>query len=149
MKTVLVVIAISVTLVISHKPDNPLLEKFSTNTCLPEKEDNEEILEMAITEPELAVIWTETGITGVTTQNVSYVLENDPKCAALLSKYEFWINEKYESSNVNVHIITFHKYNNYYFVIMQYNNSTEYITFGSDAFYILDENLEDIAGYAF
>lgn len=119
------------------------------NTCLPENADNKSALDLAITDPELAIIWTRTNITGITTQNVTYVLESDTKCSELLAKYNFWINKKYQNSNVNKHSITFHKYNNYYFVIMIYNNSTEYVTVGDDAIYVLDSDLEVIEGFAF
>jgi hypothetical protein len=121
----------------------------SIETCLPENADNKSALDLAITDPELAIIWTRTNITGITTQNVTYVLESDTKCSELLAKYNYWINEKYQNSSVNKHFITFHKYNNYYIVIMVYNNSTEYITVGDDAIYILDDDLELIEGFAF
>jgi len=148
MKSIIAVLVIVFSLLTFQKPVEPVSENIATNTCLIENEDNEEVLENAITDTNLAIIWTETNITGVTTQNVSYVMKNDAKCTALLSKYDFWLNEKYENSNVNVHMITFHKFSNYYFVIMQYNNKQEYITFGSVAFYVLDEDLEVLGGYA-
>lgn len=119
------------------------------STCLPMNEDNIEVLSMAITDPELEVIWTRTNIHGVTLDSVFYVTKDDPNCKSLLSKYDFWINEKYQNSNVNKHMITFHKFRSNYFVIMQYNNKQEYITIGSAALYILDENLEVIEGFGF
>jgi hypothetical protein len=121
----------------------------NSSTCLPEYELNLSILHSAITEPELASIWTETGITGITTQNVSYVFQSDPKCDSLISKYEFWINEKYPDSNINMNKITFHKYSNYYLVVMSYNMEGGYLVLGSKKLYILDQNLDTIEGYGF
>jgi hypothetical protein len=121
----------------------------NTNTCLPGYDLNISILNTAITEPELASIWIETGITGITTQNVSYVLQSDPKCDSLISKYEYWINEKYPDSNINMNKITFHKYSNYYFVVMSYNLEGGYLVLGSKKLYILDQNLDTIEGYGF
>jgi len=149
MKAAIITVILLLPLRIFYAVDGPITGEIASNTCLPENEENEEVLEMAITDLNLAIIWTESNIKGVTTENVSYVLKNDMKCDELLVKYDFWINEKYENSNVNVHMLTFHKHKNYYFVIMQYNNSQEYITFGTTALYILDEDLEDIAGYGF
>src|SRR5690606_34247679 len=80
------------------------------STCLPMNEDNIEVLNTAITEPDLDIIWSKTNIHGVTLDSVSYVTKADPNCLLLLNKYEFWINEMYEDSNVNVHMITFHKF---------------------------------------
>jgi len=149
MKSVILATTLMFSSLVLHKIIEPMPEIIKTNTCLPEKAENKSALDLAITEPSLASIWTDVNITGVTTQNVTYVLQNDPKCSALLTKYDFWLNEKYQNSNVNKHSITFHKYNNYYFVIMIYNNSTEYVTVGNDAIYILDSDLEVIEGFAF
>src|SRR5690606_16519194 len=98
MKAIITALVIVFSLLTFQKHVDSVPENFVTNTCLPENEDNEEVLDNAITDTNLAIIWTETNITGVTTQNVSYVMQNDAKCTALLSKYDFWLNEKYENS---------------------------------------------------
>lgn len=149
MKSINIALLLMFTTAFLQKTTHRVHEMVSIETCLPENADNKSALDLAVTDPDLAIIWTRTNITGVTTQNVTYVLKNDAKCSALLAKYNYWINEKYQNSNVNKHSITFHKYNNYYIVIMVYNNSTEYITVGDDAIYILDDDLELIEGFAF
>jgi len=151
MKSLIALIVIVIPLFISHKSTERINDTTitNTNTCLPENVGNKEVLDSAITEPGLASIWTETNITGVTTQNVTYVLQSDPKCNALKGKYEFWIDEKYDNTNIKINIVTFHKYSDYYFVVMAYNNEGGYLMFGVQKLYILDANLDIIEGYGF
>jgi hypothetical protein len=58
-----------------QKTTNRVHEMVSIETCLPENADNKSALDLAITDPDLAIIWARTNITGVTTHNVTYVLE--------------------------------------------------------------------------
>lgn len=66
MKTILSVALVLFSMVTFISNTKRHVSANNSSTCLPEHELNLSILHSAITEPELASIWTETGITGIT-----------------------------------------------------------------------------------